>query len=215
MGAHHRMLGIRVHGLERQALLHGHGGAEARLDAVAGAQALDALLHVGRQLLVGQDHVRPHGVAAHRRALHAAQHATHGRGLAPGGVGVPGVFVAVVGLVRVLVDAYQAGVVRVAAGHRVVLQLAETAGEGHVLGAADVLVAQEQHLVLQQQRLDLGEQAVVAGGVAQVHAADFGADGAGQLFDFHAQRPQMTKIDEPVVLRDSRSRWACTASSSA
>ncbi|MNY78672.1 hypothetical protein D3C86_2190280 [compost metagenome] len=69
--------------------------------------------------------------------------------------------------------------------------------------------------MLQQQRLDLGEQAIVAGRVPQVHAADFGANGTGQLFDFHDGRPQMTKIDEPVVLRDSRSRWACTASSSA
>ena len=31
---------------------------------------------------------------------------------------------------------HQARVLRVAAGHRVVLELAEVAGEGHVLGAA-------------------------------------------------------------------------------
>ena len=33
-------------------------------------------------------------------------------------------------------------------GDRVVLELAEALGEGDVLGAGDVLVAEEQHLVL-------------------------------------------------------------------
>ncbi|MNN94684.1 hypothetical protein D3C81_2133530 [compost metagenome] len=51
---------------------------------------------------------------------------------------------------------------RITAGDRMILQLAETASKGNVFGAGDVLVAQEQHLVLQQQRLDLGEQAGVA-----------------------------------------------------
>ena len=41
---------------------------------------------------------------ADRRAFHAAQHAAEGRLLAPGGVGVPGVLVAVVGLLGRLVD---------------------------------------------------------------------------------------------------------------
>ncbi len=73
--------------------------------------------------------------------------------------------------------------VRVAAGHRVVFQLAEVAGEGHVLGARDVLVAEEQHLVLQQQRADLGHQAGVARSDAQIDIAKLGADGAGQRLD--------------------------------
>ncbi|MCY1430561.1 hypothetical protein D9M71_465110 [compost metagenome] len=76
---------------------------------------------------------------------------------------------------------------RIAACDRVILQLAEAAGEGDVLGTADVLVAQEQHLVLEQQLADLGEQAVVAGGVGQAYAADFGADAAGQLFNTHGR----------------------------
>ena len=49
--------------------------------------------------------------------------------------------------------------VGIAAGHRMVFELAEVAGEGHVLGARDVLVAEEQHLVLEQQRPDLGQRA--------------------------------------------------------
>ena len=47
---------------------------------------------------------------------------------------------------------------RVAAGDRVVFQLAEVAREGDVLGARDVLVAEEQHPVLEQQLADLGDQ---------------------------------------------------------
>ncbi len=42
--------------------------------------------------------------------------------------------------------------------HRMILELAEAPREGDVLGARDVLVAQEQHLVLEQQRLDFAEQ---------------------------------------------------------
>ena len=56
----------------------------------------------------------------------------------------------------------------IAAGDRMVLELAEVAREGHVLGARDVLVAEEQHLVLEQQGADLGHQAGVARGGAEV-----------------------------------------------
>ena len=119
----------------------------------------------------------------------------------------------------------------IAADDRMVLELAEAARERDVLGARDVLVAQEQHLVLEQQRADLGEQRVVARGVAEVHVGELGADRAGQRLDadrsacgagrqpvlavlMSSPRPcaQTTKIDEPVVLRDSRSRCACAAS---
>ena len=37
---------------------------------------------------------------------------------------------------------------RIAAGDRMVFQLAEAAREGHMLGARDVLIAQEQHAML-------------------------------------------------------------------
>jgi len=115
---------------------------------VAGAQVGDPVLDVVRQFLVGEGHVGPQGIATDRRTLDAAQHAAERRGLAPGGIGVPGVLVAIVGLIRRLVDAYQTGVLRIAAGHRMVLQLAEAAREGDVFGAADVLTSQEQYLVL-------------------------------------------------------------------
>ena len=71
---------------------------------------------------------------------------------------MPGVLVAVVGRVGRLVDAHETGMVRIAAGDRMVFQLAEMPRERDVLGARDVLVAEEQHLVPQQQGPDLGHQ---------------------------------------------------------
>ncbi|MNY80832.1 hypothetical protein D3C86_2220720 [compost metagenome] len=70
-----------------------------------------------------------------------------------------------------------------------ILQLAETAGEGHVLGAGDVLVAQEQHAVLEQLGTNFAEQAVVMDGIGELDADQFGADVAGQLFNLHNCRP--------------------------
>ena len=49
-----------------------------------------------------------------------------------------------------------------------------------MLGTREVLVAQEQHLVLQQQRANLGEQPVVARRVAKIHVDEFGAEVAGE-----------------------------------
>jgi hypothetical protein len=46
VGAHHRVLGVGVLGLERQALFDRHGRAEAGFDAVAGAQVGDPGLDV-------------------------------------------------------------------------------------------------------------------------------------------------------------------------
>ena len=51
-------------------------------------------------------------------------------------------------------------------------------------------------------------------GVQLADAVQFGADRTGERFDAHGPT-QMTKIDEPVVRRASRSRCACAASSSA
>ncbi|MNY82098.1 hypothetical protein D3C86_2240170 [compost metagenome] len=55
-----------------------------------------------------------------------------------------------------------------------------------MIGAAEVLVAQEQHAMLEQLDADLGEQAVVVDGVGQLDADQLGADGTGQLFDLHS-----------------------------
>ena len=58
----------------------------------------------------------------------------------------------------------------------------EAAGEGNMVSAADVLVAEEQHLVPEQQGADFGDQVGVARGRAQVDVQDLSADRAGQRF---------------------------------
>ena len=68
-----------------------------------------------------------------------------------------------------------------------ILELAEAPCERDVLGARDVLVAQEQHAMPDQLRADLGEQAVVVHGVGEAHIQQFRADRAGQGFDSHAR----------------------------
>jgi hypothetical protein len=65
----------------------------------------------------------------------------------------------------------------------VVLEWAEALGEGDVLAAGDVLIADEQHLVLQQQRLELGEERLVPGGLSQADVAQLGSDRGGEWDD--------------------------------
>ena len=70
-----------------------------------------------------------------------------------------------------------------AAHDRVVFQRTESFGEGDMVGARDVLVAKKQHLVLEKQRPDFGEQDIVAGRIPEVDAEHLGADVARQLLD--------------------------------
>ncbi len=73
--------------------------------------------------------------------------------------------------------------VRIAPDDGVVLELAEVTREGHVLGARDILVAEEEHLVREEQGADLEHEAGRARGHADVHVRKLGADGAGQRLD--------------------------------
>src|SRR6476469_4067861 len=100
--------------------------------------------------------------------------------------------------------------VGVAAGDRMVLEIPELFSESDVLGLADPLVEKEQHLVREKRFTDRAQQVFVADCVGEADPTDFGADVSGELLDPH----QITKIEEPVVLPASRSRCACTASSS-
>jgi hypothetical protein len=75
--------------------------------------------------------------------------------------------------------------IRVAAHDGMILELAEATCERDVLGARDVLVAQEQHAVLEQQRPDLGEQRVVARRVAEIDVEELGTDVARELLGSH------------------------------
>ena len=89
---------------------------------------------------------------------------------------MPGVLVAVDRSVGRLVDAHETGIVRVAARDGVILELTEVPRERDVLGARDVLVAEEQDLVLQQQGANLGDEPGVARRDTQVHVGKLGAD---------------------------------------
>ncbi|KOT19302.1 hypothetical protein DM47_2546 [Burkholderia mallei] len=199
MRAHDRVLGVRELRLQCETPVDRHRRAEARLDAVARAQIGDLCLHVLGQVLVGEHHVRPHRIAADLRARDAAQHAAERRRLPPRRVGVPRVLVVLVRLLGRLVDPHEPGVIGIAAGNRVILQLAEAARERDVLGARDVLVAQEQHAVREQRRADLGEQVVVMGRVREAHADELRADRASQWLDAHVSLRRRRK---------SRSRWS-------
>ena len=57
-----------------------------------------------------------------------------------------------------------------------IFQLAKPVGEGDMVGLADQLVAQEQHLVRQQRFADRAEQVVVARRFGEVDAVKLGAD---------------------------------------
>src|SRR6516165_1698073 len=149
------MLGIGKLCLQREPLLGWHSGAERGLNTVASAQIRDLVLDMIRQLLVGQHHVSPRGITADRRAFNTAQHAAKWRLLAKSRVGVPSILVAIVRGIGRLVDPHEAGMIRVATHYRVIFELAVKARERDVLGATDVLVAEEQDLVLEKQSPNL------------------------------------------------------------
>jgi hypothetical protein len=64
-----------------------------------------------------------------------------------------------------------------------ILELAEVPRERHGLGTRDVLVAKEEHLVLDQQRAYLGHEPCVARGHPQIDVSQFRADRARQRLD--------------------------------
>jgi hypothetical protein len=194
---HDRVLGVLEALLEGETLLDRQLGAEGRLDAVAGTKVGDLLLDVLREATVGLDHVHPDGVPAHLRALDTAQHGTHRGGHSPRGVAVERVLVVFGRAVEVLVDAHQPWVLGVAAGDRVVLQRAEPLGERDVLGTGDVLVAEEEDLVLEQQVLQLGEQVVARGDVGEAHATHLGADEGGE--PMHLEGARLTRCGDRAV----------------
>jgi hypothetical protein len=104
--------------MQREAFLGGHRRAEARLDAVAGAKAGNPTLSASGRALYASTMLTHIGVAADGRALDTAKHAAERRLLAPGRIGVPRVLVAIVRLVRRLVDAHEPRILGIAAGHR-------------------------------------------------------------------------------------------------
>lgn len=127
----------------------------------------------------------PPAMMASRWPFWNAQYRAVGRLEQPTRVGVPAALGRVaVSLARVL-GKDQVGLRFVAVlflGGGMIIQWAELGGEGDLLLAGYVLVTEEKHLVLEQQGVDFvalrwGER------LAQVHAADFGADGGLQWGD--------------------------------
>jgi len=70
---------------------------------------------------------------------------------------MPGILIVIGRRSEVLVDADQPRIVGIAAGDRVVFELAESPRKGDMFGLADVLVAKKQHLVREQGLLNLAE----------------------------------------------------------
>ena len=70
-----------------------------------------------------------------------------------------------------------------------VFQIAKLARKSHMVGAADVLIAQEHHTVLEQGLANFRKQAFVMNRIRQTNTREFRANRAGQLFYFHALSP--------------------------
>ena len=96
----------------------------------------------------------------------------------------------------------------IAAGDRVILELAEMPRERDVLGARYVLVAKEQNLVLQQKRADFRQQRTITRRDTEIHIADLGADRAGQRFDPRGSDPELPRVHKwvPCRVTDIRAR---------
>ena len=121
--------------------------------------------------------------------LDGAQHRAERRALAPGDVAVPDVLVAAG--CRSLLEAHDLGRLLglrrgARADERVALEPAPVAGEGRVLLVGEVLVAEEQHLPLEQRPVELGEQLVVER-IGERRRRRPGADGRRQRCEREAR----------------------------
>ncbi|MEA3220990.1 MAG: hypothetical protein OZX49_02105 [Immundisolibacter sp.] len=175
MRAHHR-----VHGAERGA--GGEPGAAfgqailARLGdiglgrAVDGAQTVQHPAQTVRQRLVGQVHVGEQRVAPDRRQLARQQHGGDGRRFQIGRVRVPEA-TEIDPLVRQFDHRHDQRVAVQAAQHGVLDRLGDAPGKRQVLFGSQMLVAKEQHQVLQPGVAYLGQDRVRQF-MAQVHSAD-------------------------------------------
>src|SRR6516164_3455675 len=141
--AHDRVLGVGESFPQGAPLVGRHDRTERRLDAVPREQAADLGLDVLRQPGVRHRHVDPDRVPADRWRLDTPEHAAERRGFLPGPVAMVGVLVVFGRAVEILVDADEPGVIGVAGRDRVVLERAESPRQLNMLGAGDVLIAEE------------------------------------------------------------------------
>jgi hypothetical protein len=145
MDPHHRVLGLAL-----------------RMPVVGRAvdrrEAGQHLAHRRREALEGEILVRPHGVTTGRRDLVRLEHRTHRWRRIEGDVGVPHVG----DETAVGVQHDDLGVlVRELRDERVDLGFPEAGRERHVLVGREVLTGEEQHEVLEQERLQSGKAVVV------------------------------------------------------
>ena len=167
--------------------LAGHLAPQDRqVVVVHGVEAVDEVLHLRRQLLVGGGEVGPLRVAAVRRHDEAPQDRRHRRLGHERDVGVPAALdrraaglVAAPGTARLVVEQQDLGVVGERRQQRRVAgdELAERPAEREVLLLGEGLVAEEHDLPLEQRGADGGDR--LGRELAEVDAVDLGADVAG------------------------------------
>jgi hypothetical protein len=75
---------------------------------------------------------------------------------------MPGILVVIILSFSTSIDLHQSGMVWIAAGNGMILELTKVTCERNVLSASDVLVPEEQHSVFQQQCIDLRHQRGIA-----------------------------------------------------
>ena len=85
-----------------------------------------------------------------------------------------------------------------------VFKLAEVPREGNVLGARNVLVAEKQHLVLQQQRPNFSDQSGVARRDPEVHVRKLRTNRAGERLDLDRRLQHIGADDSRARLNDLR-----------
>ncbi len=155
-----------------------------------GDEALDAVLQLVGQALVGGVHVAEQRVAAGLWYLDRPQDRPLRRHLTPGDVVVPAVLVPTG--VGVLGEADQLGTLVVVAQERVDLELPEPPREGDVLLGSELLVAEEQHLVVDPRPCQFLEH-VVGERLRQIETLDDAAERGTDLTNlevFPLQRRQ-------------------------
>ena len=186
MRADHRMAHRRVLLVQFLGALAEPLGEDAR-DIVHRRQPFTESLHLVRQALVGEVHVCKQRIAAAFGHLARQQDRAKRGALAPGDVRMPVVLLpAALGAMR---DAQHLGVGLVLWRGRMDLEIAEMAREGDVLRAGYVLVAEEDHAVLEQRRADF-RNARLDVGCANIDSVDFRPDRRRHRPDVERSRVQ-------------------------
>ena len=167
------------------------GADQGRTEIVGHEEALESLLDVVGQRLVGQVGVHPDGVPAGLWQRHRPEDCTPGGDESPtrvGVIGIPTRLVSEVRIFRSLLEVLRSDLVnrRDVVGllrARVPVQGPEAGGEGFVLLPVEVLVPEKDDFVLKQGLLQYGPGGSRSSGFAQVEALDLRPDGRLERVD--------------------------------